>query len=185
MDVEPEIVLVAAVDRDGAIGDGEDVPWEYPEDVDQYRERVEGNPVIIGRRTFDLIRDPPGDPVVVVTHDDTRRSTDPRITFTTDPGRAIEVAVDGRPDADREPDPGHDRVFVIGGEGIYRLYVPYATDAYVSEIPERSGGDAYFPYLGAGWGIAETIPYESFELQRYRNHVPSPISELGVGIEDR
>ena len=173
-DRNPEIALVAAVDRDGAIGDGEDVPWEYPEDVEQYRERVEGNPVIVGRRTFDLIRRTPGDPVIVVSRDGTRTSSDPRVSFATDPGRAMELALEGR---------RTNRVFVIGGEGIYRSFVPYATEAYVSEIPERSGGEAYFPYLGAGWDVAETIPYERFELVRYRNDSPEPVPELAADAE--
>lgn len=166
----PELILVAAVDRDGAIGIDEDVPWEYPEDVIQYRERVEGHPVIVGRRTFDRMCDPPGDSVIVVTRDGTRVSTDPSVAFVTAPDRAIALATGDDPD----------RVFVIGGEAIYRLYVPYATGAYVSEIPERSGGNVYFPYLGAGWEVTETIPYGRFEVIRYCNRCPEPVSDIGT-----
>ncbi|SDX91895.1 dihydrofolate reductase [Halopenitus persicus] len=166
-----EIDLIAAVDRDGAIGTGEDVPWEYPEDIDQYRARIGDRPAIIGRRTFDQMSDPPGDPVIVLTRDATRQTADPGVSFVTDPAAAI----------DRAEETDADRVFVNGGEAIYRVYVPYATGAYVSEIPERSGGDAHFPYLGAGWEVAETVAYDRFDLLRYRNRDPAPTAALRGG----
>ncbi|WP_096390443.1 dihydrofolate reductase [Halopenitus persicus] len=163
-----EIDLIAAVDRDGAIGTGEDVPWDYPEDVTQYRARIGDRPTIMGRRTFDQMSDPPGDPVIVLTRDASRETADPGVDFVTDPAAAIERA--------ETADAG--RVFVNGGEAIYRLYVPYATGAYVSEIPERSGGDAHFPYLGAGWEVTETVAYDRFSLLRYRNRNPESASVL-------
>ncbi|SEH36518.1 dihydrofolate reductase [Halopenitus malekzadehii] len=163
-----EIDLIAAVDRDGAIGTGEDVPWEYPEDITQYRDRIGDAPTIMGRRTFDQMSDPPGDPVIVLTRTPSLESTDPRVQFVTDPTVAIDDAAAT----------GADRVFINGGEAVYRIYVPYATGAYVSEIPERSGGNVSFPYLGAGWDVTETIEYDRFDLVRYRNRDPVPVSSL-------
>lgn len=53
-----QLVSVAALAENRAIGRDGEVPWPHIEaDVRQYRERVAGSPVILGRRTFDSMRD--------------------------------------------------------------------------------------------------------------------------------
>ncbi|WP_066411335.1 dihydrofolate reductase [Halorubrum aethiopicum] len=63
------LVSVAAVAENGVIGSDGEVPWPHIEaDVRQYRERVADSPVILGRRTFDSMRDDlPGSRQIVVS----------------------------------------------------------------------------------------------------------------------
>lgn len=160
-----ELRLIGAVDRSGVIGAGDEVPWDYPEDVEQYRDRVRGHPGIVGRRTFDLMADPPGEPLVVVTRDATRSSDDPDVVYATGPRAAVRMA--GRDDPEV--------AYVLGGEAIYRLFVPFATGAVVSEIPEHADGDVYFPYLGAGWSVDREVDYGTFTVQCHENADPLPM----------
>jgi dihydrofolate reductase len=52
-----QLVSVAALAEDRVIGNDGGVPWPHlPEDVRQYRARVAGSPVILGRRTFESMR---------------------------------------------------------------------------------------------------------------------------------
>ena len=63
------LVSVAALAENRVIGRDGEVPWPHIEaDVRQYRERVAGSPVILGRRTFDSMRDDlPGSRQIVVS----------------------------------------------------------------------------------------------------------------------
>jgi dihydrofolate reductase len=48
----PVIQLVAAVARNGVIGDGGDLIWRIPEDLAHFRRVTTGCPVAMGRRTW-------------------------------------------------------------------------------------------------------------------------------------
>ena len=50
----PPIVLVAAVARNGVIGDGQGMPWHVPEDLTHFREVTSGCPVVMGPYTFNF-----------------------------------------------------------------------------------------------------------------------------------
>ena len=50
----PPIVLVAAVARNGVIGDGQGMPWHVPEDMTHFREVTSGCPVVMGPHTFNF-----------------------------------------------------------------------------------------------------------------------------------
>lgn len=49
-------------------------------------------------------------------------------------------------------------VFVIGGESIYRMLLPYCDTAYVTKIDYAYEADTWMPDLDQeeGWSIAET-----------------------------
>ena len=64
-----QLVSVAALAENRVIGNDGGVPWpDLPEDVRQYRARVAGSPVILGRQTFESMRgDLPGRRQIVVS----------------------------------------------------------------------------------------------------------------------
>lgn len=163
-----EIVLVAAVSRTGCIGAEGTVPWDYPADFDQYKRRVRGQPVVVGRRTFDSTGPIEDSLTLVVTRDESRSSAHGRVEWHTSRRGVI----------DRAQRAGADRLSVIGGAEIYRLFAPAADRAFVSELPETLEGDAYFPYLGAGWERVSVTAYDRFEVIEYENTTPISDSEL-------
>lgn len=56
MDIK--LITVAAVAENGVIGRKGELPWpSIPADKRQYRNRIADWPVILGRRTFDSMRD--------------------------------------------------------------------------------------------------------------------------------
>ena len=66
-----KVALIAAVARNGVIGHANDLLWKLPEDMAFFRRTTLGNPVIMGRRTWDsLPRKPlPGRLNLVLTRD--------------------------------------------------------------------------------------------------------------------
>jgi len=148
------------VARTGVIGDGETIPWHYDEDETQYKDRVAGHPVIVGRRTHEGMTRVRGTHPVVLTSSPEKYDEDDA-TFVSSVAAAVE-AVEARDDYG----------FIIGGQSIYAMFLPYADRAYVSELPETAAASRVFPYLGTDWSVVERHPYEEFDVIEYVNEAP-------------
>jgi dihydrofolate reductase len=59
--------MIAAVGRNGVIGDGRSMPWHLSEDLRYFKRQTMGHPMVMGRRTFDSMGALPGRRSVVVT----------------------------------------------------------------------------------------------------------------------
>ena len=135
-----DLVLVAAVARNGVIGRGGALPWHLGGDMAHFRNLTRGCPVIMGRRTWDSLspryRPLPGRANIVVS----RR-----------PGWIAEGAhvAPSLPAALRlaqlRLDATH-RVFVIGGAQLYREAVPQADVLELTEVQAEVAGDTQFPF---------------------------------------
>ena len=136
---EPELVIVAAVARNGVIGAGNALPWRLPADLRRFRALTSGHTVVMGRRTFDSIGRPlPGRQNVVVSRSPSLRIDGCEVAHSL--ADAIAMA--------RLPRP----VFCIGGADLYRQALPLADRLELTEIRADFPGDAHFPALdGREW----------------------------------
>ena len=89
---DTELVLVVAADENNVIGLDGGVPWNYPEDVRQYKNRIAGHPIILGRRTFESMKPIPDCYTVVLTSDDSRSADSETVEYATTPQIAVEAA---------------------------------------------------------------------------------------------
>lgn len=161
-----ELNMIVAASRDGAIGRRGDLIWHIPADLRHFKSLTMGHPVIMGRKTWEsLPKKPlPGRMNIVVS-----RKTDfqaPGATVVASPQLALEAAGDGT------------APFVIGGEQIYRCFLPLATRIFLTEIEaDCPDADARFelPSKETGWeieeeGLTETspdgIPYRYVTFRR-------------------
>ncbi len=126
------VAIIAAVARNGVIGDRNRMPWYLPEDLRRFRQLTLGHAVIMGRRTFESIGRPlAGRDNIVVT----------RTPDWTRPGCHAAHSLDAALAAVCEPRDA----FVIGGAQIYALALPIASRLYITEIERDFEGDAFFP----------------------------------------
>ena len=132
--------LIWAQSTSGVIGRDGGIPWQLPEDLAHFKQVTTGHTVVMGRRTWDSLpakfRPLPGRRNVVVT-----RQSD----FTAQ-GATVVGDID---DALTEPE-----TWVIGGEQIYTLALPWADRCEVTEIDieiPRDDGDAIAPVLDEAW----------------------------------
>jgi len=129
------IALVAAVAHGGVIGRAGTIPWRIPEDMARFRELTTGQPVVMGRKTWDSLPDRfrplPGRRNVVVTRNAAWRA------------EGVERA-ESLDDALRLVD-GAERVFVIGGGELYAQALPLADELLLTEIDADMDGDSFFP----------------------------------------
>lgn len=145
------------MDRDGFIGRDGGIPWDLPEDRSHFRRITLGHPVVMGRRTFESIGIPlAGRKNIVLSKDASRRL--PGVTVASSPAEALEAAA------------AAEEAFVIGGEQIYRLFLPCARRLYVTHLEARVGGDRRFPEVRwNGWRVvAESVGTTADPPLRFR-----------------
>ncbi|MBN8481902.1 MAG: dihydrofolate reductase [Xanthomonadales bacterium] len=135
------IALVAALDRDFAIGRDNAMPWHLPDDLKRFKALTLGKPVLMGSRTARAIGFAlPGRPNLVLT----RSGRSPY------PGQLAVASLD-----EAIGHAGDRDLMVIGGGEVYALALPRATDLRLTWVDTRiDGADAHFPRFDAGeWDV--------------------------------
>lgn len=154
-----ELISVAAVAENGVIGREGELPWQsIPADKQQYRNRIADSPVILGRRTFDSMRENlPGTTQIVLSRS--------RSEFAIESARHAS-GVDDAVDFAESLDAG--RAYVIGGAGIYNLFQPVVHRMVLSQILGEYEGDTYFPEWDRDdWTVVESTTYDEFTLEKW------------------
>lgn len=126
--------LIAALDRNRGIGQGNALPWHLPDDLKHFKALTVGKPVLMGRKTAESLgRALPGRTNLVLT----RRGEVPfegmRAVASLD--EALAVAGD---EAAAE-------LCVIGGGEIYRLLIGQADTLYLTWVEAEVPADTHFP----------------------------------------
>jgi dihydrofolate reductase len=133
--------LIFARARNGVIGHNNTLPWHLPEDLAHFKATTLGQPVIMGRKTWDSLpvkfRPLPGRMNIVVTRQTDWHSDGAHVVHSVD--EALQACT-----TETQP-------WVIGGAELYRLAMPKATRVVVTEIDADFEGDAFAPELDASW----------------------------------
>ena len=135
--------MIVAMAENRVIGLSGGMPWHIPEDLRYFKEKTQGHPVVMGRKTYEAIGAAlPGRANIVVTRN--RDFAAPDADVVHDLAAALEKA---RAIAEIE---GGEEVFVIGGAEIYAQAMNEASRIYLTEIHAEPPGDAHFPAPAAG-----------------------------------
>ena len=155
-----QVTLIAAVARNGVIGNGPDIPWHLPEDFAFFKRTTMGHLLVMGRLTFESIgRALPGRRTIVVTRDRTWRHAD------------VEVA-HSFPEALALAGPA-DEVFVCGGGQVYAEAMPWAHRLLVTEVFLEPEGDVLFPPIETDvWGQTQRDERDRLAWVTYERRGP-------------
>jgi len=124
--------LVVAMSRNGVIGRGNRLPWRLPADLAFFKRVTIGQPVIMGRKTYESIGKPlPGRLNIVV-------STKPDYQA---PGCTVAHSMD---EAYAAAGAAKD-VAIIGGNAIFAEALPVADVIYLTQVDADVEGDVFFP----------------------------------------
>lgn len=142
---DQRLTLIAAVGRNGVIGDGQDMPWHLPEDLRFFKETTMGGVLVMGRGTWDSIgRALPGRRTVVVTRD--RSWTAPGAEVAHSLREALMIAGDGE-------------VFIAGGGQIYAQTIEHAHRLIITEVDLEPTGQTRFPDIDPSvWREISRLP---------------------------
>ena len=136
---------IAAVDRHWGIGRDNALLFHIPADMRRFRALTEGKTVLMGRKTLQSLPGGRGLPhrrSIVLTGD---RS------FTAENAEIVHFPVEAVFQA------GED-AWIIGGESVYRRFLPLCDRVFITKIFADGHADAFFPDLDAlpNWKIERT-----------------------------
>ena len=138
------ISLIAALDRNNAIGRGNALPWHLPNDLKRFKALTLGKPVLMGRKTAESLgRALPGRRNLVLTRSGSVPFAGMDAVASLDAALAI---------ARRD---GGEELCVIGGGEVFALALPCATRMYLTDVDTVvKDADAFFPaFAPAQWMV--------------------------------
>lgn len=152
---EQTLTLVAAVGRNGVIGDGEGMPWRLPEDLAHFKRTTTGGTMLMGRTTFDSIgKALPGRRSIVITRN--RHWHAEGVIVAHSMAEAMLIA-------------GDTEVFVIGGGDIYGQTIDLADRLVVTEVDQSPEGSVHFPTIDRQrWSQTAREGHEGFDFVEWR-----------------
>lgn len=151
--------MIAAVSRNGVIGRDNGLPWNLPKDLKHFKETTADKPVIMGRKTFESIGRPlPGRDNIVISQSPNLKERYRQVTHV---GSVQEALLKARAFARAR---SVNEIFVIGGETIYRQFMPVVSRIYLTVVEADVEGDAYFPALTGEWERVSSKELSSGEL---------------------
>lgn len=144
------INLIAAVGKNLELGLNNKLIWNIPEDLQYFKEVTNDKTVVMGRKTYESIGRPlPNRNNIVLTKKDIKID-----------GVNIVKNYEKILNMDGE-------IFIIGGESIYELFLPYADKIYLTEIEDSHEADSYFPYFDKELYAKEVIRESSYNGLNY------------------
>ena len=147
------LTLVVAIDAQRGIGIDNKLPWHLPEDLAHFKRVTLGQPIVMGRKTFDSIGRPlPGRRNIVVTRNPEWRHEG------VDAVASLDAAIALIKDAPAS---------IIGGAQIFASAISIADRMIVTEIAHRFDCDTFFPPIDPAVWIETARETHRAEAQGY------------------
>lgn len=132
-----EIIIIAAIARNGVIGSKNDIPWRISDDFKRFKRLTLGYPCIMGDATFESLPEksrplPNRENVVLTLNSDYRPAG---VTLLHDFNDAIEYV----------RAKGAEKAYITGGATIYRLAMDVADTLELTRVHRDYVGDVHFP----------------------------------------
>ncbi len=137
------ISMIAATSKNGVIGKNNALPWNsIPEDFAWFKEQTMGKPIVMGSKTHLSIGR------VLKGRDNIVLSQNNKFVPINSSVRVYNNIEGVLADYDN-----YNEIMVIGGEQIYRQFLPYAKRIYLTKLEAHFDGDAFFPELNDEWKL--------------------------------
>lgn len=151
------ISIIVAVSEDWGIGKDNELLWHISEDLKRFKKLTSGNTVIMGKKTWEsLPRRPLTGRKNIVLTDNLQESIENSVT-----AYSIEDALNKC-----GPD---EEIFIIGGESIYRQFMPVTDRLFITHVHKKAPADVYFPRIDPEiWNVVEEEEFRASET----NEIP-------------
>lgn len=146
------IKIIAAMSKNRVIGKDNQLIWKLSSDLKRFKELTNGNPVVMGRKTYESIGKPlPNRRNIIIT-------------------RNLEYEVDGCEIVSSLEEAlllTNNNCFIIGGGEIYKQSLEFADKIYLTIVHENFEGDSFFPEIDEKWATITTEDFKSDEKNQY------------------
>ena len=152
------ISMIAAMDKNRLIGNGPDIPWQMPADQRHFRDITLGKPVVMGRKTFETLKNPlPKRLNIILTRNTAYKAPEGCIVAHT-----IDDIINHCEKLETE------ELMICGGAPVYRAFLPHADRLYLTQIHATFEGDVHFPAFDIGaWQEVKRIDREPDDKNPY------------------
>jgi dihydrofolate reductase len=157
-----QVGIHVAIAENGVIGRAGGLPWRLSTDMKRFKADTMGNPVVMGRKTYESIGKPlPGRLNIVVTRQPGWHAEGVRVAPSLE--KAIRL---GRESAADMPEASE--VCIIGGGEIYREAMPLTGWLHVTHVLAAVEGDTFFPTIDpAVWASVSSIDIPAGDRDSY------------------
>lgn len=128
-----KISIIVAVAANWAIGKDNDLLWHISNDLKWFKKHTSGNPVIMGKKTWDSLPLKPLPKRLNIIISD-----NPNDSF--DGGQTVGSIEEAIKNMDQEKEN-----FIIGGGSVYAQFLPIAQKLYLTQVHKEFDGDIFFP----------------------------------------
>lgn len=170
--VMPEIVLIAAVAENLAIGKDLDLPWHLPEDLKRFKQLTIGHPLFMGRVTFDSLihqfqKPLPKRPHVVISSQKGLSYPFEGVSVYSSIGAALAAFSDAS------------RIFISGGASLYTAMLAQCDRWEITEVHQApADANVFFPpyrhLIGPLFEEVYSEVHEEFTFKTYQ--------KIGAGL---
>ena len=140
------------------IGKDNALPWSIKEDMARFKRLTKGWPCVMGRKTWESlpVKPLPGRLNVVVS----RRTADDSLPKNVKFFSSLSAAAQNCS--------GYEKIFIIGGEMVYRQALALADKIELTVVHKQYEGDAFFPEIDtACWQQVNTEDFDTFSFITY------------------
>ena len=147
-----KFIAIAALGKNRQIGLKGKVPWNIPEEYEHFKQSIQGQYVLIGRKNFEH-------------HGKRIEGAKPLVLSKTNPAyfQNMNQIIEYSEQNDI------DTIYVMGGAEIYELTLPYISEFLCSVVDYDGPADTYFPeYLFYEWEVIDQEVHEEWTLYHMR-----------------
>lgn len=144
------IEMITAVSLNGAIGKGNTIPWYSKRDFSWFKHQTLNKNILMGRRTWESIGSKPLK---------SRRNIILSSSMEAGEFEGFEVY-------NKIEDIPHKKLIVIGGTEIYRQFLPFTKQLFMTIVSKNiEGANAFFPM--------SSMNFKNFEVIDFGRDIPS------------
>ena len=159
-----EIIIIAAVAKNGVIGKDNKMPWnlEMKEDLERFKKLTLDHTIIMGRKTFESLpfKPLPKRKNIVITSKGIEGYEDKIKTF-----KSLKEAIDYSKSI------GEKKIFLIGGKMIYEEGLRYADSLELTKINKDYDGDTFFPEFDKKiWKLTHKEDKGEYSFNQYKKN---------------
>ena len=143
------IVTIVAVSKDFIIGDGNKMLWHLPNDLKRLKAITIGNPLIMGRKTYDSIGNPlPGRANIILTNKkNLKDEIQSEKFFVQSFEEAVIKANDWIIKKFNKNEHSKKKIFIFGGSEIYKLALSFCNQIELTLVDVNLKNGVSFPFV--------------------------------------
>ena len=146
------IKIIVATSKNRVIGNDNKLIWRLSSDLKRFKELTSGNPVVMGRKTFESIGKPlPNRRNIIITRNENYEVDGCEVVSSLEEAFLLT----------------NNDCFIIGGGEIYKQSMDSADKIYLTLVNCEVEGDTYFPEIDSNWKKISRKDFESDEKNEY------------------